>query len=504
MKNPLGNSWRTGIFKIAPGKEMHGTLLLDGPNTALHVWGRDGEGIDLQSYLSTSDGIVTGVLDDQRKVSLIRCHITGPGTNYRGGHLSLSYKIFPSYIICGNRYFSDTDEDISKISFVLDDVTALFSDTDVFGCMSSPREKLQRIMHAKDPLNKVVIGNNPWITYYTGRAEIFSVDTTVGKVVARHSPTLHLGGPKGMNIANKIFFDIEFGKACTIYRAFSQMWKVIHFLELVMGRTQDIVEILINAGVIHELESTYVYTSMFPTPQHSEGPFGITASMDPLMSAVQDSDKLTSVLSKWLEREDAWYAARSRFADGWKKNWNYDVDRLIRAANIFDLLPKDEFSINETLPDSIGVAVEETKERFRGLPEHPARTSILDALGRVGALTLKRKIHSRSQILIDRIGGMVPHIDKVIDEAVDCRNLYVHGTSPKSGLSYEEYEIEQIFLTNTLEFIFAASDLVDAEWDIENWCDSLHLGHPFARYLVEYDSAFDQLEVVFNKHKRKT
>lgn len=483
---------------------MHGTLLLDGPNTALYVWARDVEGVDLYNHLSASNGLVTGVLDDQRKVSLIGCHITGPGTNYRDGHLSLSYKMFPSYIICGNRHFSDTGEDISKISFVLDDVIALFSGTDAFGCMTNPKEKLQRMMYAKDPLKKVAIGNNPWITYYTGGAEIFSVDTTVGKVVARHSPTLHLSGPEGMNIANKIFFDIEFDRACTIGRAFSQMWKVIRFLELNMGRAQGLVEILVNAGVVRELESTYVYTNMFPTPQHSEGPFGTTASLAPLMNAVQDADKLTAVLSKWLARDSAWYAARSRFADGWQKNWDYDTDRLIRAANIFDLLPKDEFPPNEELPNNIAAAIEETRQKFKDLPKHPVCTSILNALGYARALTLRKKVHSRAQILIDRIGERIPDIDQVINEAINCRNLYVHGTSPRSGLGYMEYEQEQIFLTNTLEFVFAASDLVDAGWDIENWCDSDHLGHPFSHYLAGYGAAFNQLEAMLNQHKQKT
>lgn len=504
MKNPLGNSWRTGIFTIVPGQEMHGTLLLDGLNTALYVWGRDMEGVDLYNHLSASNGLVTGVLDDQRKVSLIGCHITGPGTSFRSGHLSFSYKIFPSYIICGDRHFSDTGEDISKISFVLDDVTALFSGTDAFGCMANPKEKLQRMVHAKDPLNKVIIGRHPWITYYTGRAEIFSVDTTVGKVVARHSPTLHLSGPEGMNIANKIFFDIEFDKACTIGRAFSQMWKVIHFLELITGRAQGLVEILINAGVVRELEGTYVYTSMFPTPQHSEGPFGTTASLAPLMSAVQDVDKLTAVLSKWLARDDAWYAARSRFADGWKKSWSYDTDRLIRAANIFDLLPKSEFPPNEEPSNNIVAAIEETRKKFNNLPKHPVCISILNALGYAKALTLRKKVHSRAQILVDRIDERIPNIDQVINEAINCRNLYVHGTSPRSGLSYKEYEQEQIFLTNTLEFIFAASDLVDAGWDIESWCSSHHLGHPFGRYLVNYDFSFGQLETVLNKHRQQT
>lgn len=469
MKNPFDNPRRSGIFTIGPDREIYGNLSLDGPNVLLHVWDRDFLNIDL----SLLDGIITGILDDQTKISLIRCHVTGPRINYRGGQASFCYTILPHYVICGDQHFSDTDENISQISFLLDDVAALFSGTDAFGAILNQREALQQLVRSEYPQREIILGDDPWIAYYTGKSEIFSSNTVFGKVSARHSPTFRLGGPEGTHIENKIFFNITFDQACKIDDAFSQMWKVAHFLGLMAGRAQNFVEIKVHAEEAdHESWGAYVYASTFAMRQPSEGIFGDTSSMDPLINAANYPDKFAQVLSKWLEKDSAWSVARLRFADGWKKNWNYDANRLVRSANIFNILPKDEFPI-------------------AGTPK------------RVGKLSLRRRICHRAQILEDKVGQRIPDLKKVINEAVKCRDLYVHGTPPRSGLSYKEYETEQIFLTNTLEFIFAASELVEAGWDIEDWCEGTYFGHPFGRYLSDYAYHFHQLQSTQDECKLK-
>ncbi|MBD8547476.1 hypothetical protein [Sphingomonas sp. CFBP 8760] len=58
-------------------------------------------------------------------------------------------------------------------------------------------------------------------------------------------------------------------------------------------------------------------------------------------------------------------------------------------------------------------------------------------------------------------------LDIVTDEAVRCRNFYVHGTP--GSFSYAEHGGVFTFLTGALEFIFAAADLVEAGWDIRKW-----------------------------------
>ena len=103
----------------------------------------------------------------------------------------------------------------------------------------------------------------------------------------------------------------------------------------------------------------------------------------------------------------------------------------------------------------------------------------------MGTLTLKRKIRFRVEVVSQLIGERVPNIDRVTDEAVNLRNRYVHGSTTR--IDYSNKPDLEIFLTDTLEFVFAASDLVDAGWNIRDWImrrPSIY--HPFGSYLESY------------------
>lgn len=73
------------------------------------------------------------------------------------------------------------------------------------------------------------------------------------------------------------------------------------------------------------------------------------------------------------------------------------------------------------------------------------------------------------------------------DAAVDLRNMCVHG-STLSSTSRERLQGPAIvFLTDTLEFVFCVSDLVESGWDIETWHrEQKSTNHPFAAYLRSY------------------
>jgi hypothetical protein len=76
--------------------------------------------------------------------------------------------------------------------------------------------------------------------------------------------------------------------------------------------------------------------------------------------------------------------------------------------------------------------------------------------------------------------------------AVKCRNFFVHGSS--SDIDYQKVEHLMPFLTDTLEFIFVASDFIDAGWDAQRWNSDAHgWGHNFARFRSEYEMALAEL-----------
>ena len=122
--------------------------------------------------------------------------------------------------------------------------------------------------------------------------------------------------------------------------------------------------------------------------------------------------------------------SRSRLSPSWC-GMDYNEDRVVRAANAFDLVPNCEFAGDISVSSDMQRAVRETRTLFKSLPVSDERDSVLGALGRVEEWNLKRKIRYRERNLIDAIGESLPELGMVTDEAVNFRNYYVHGSPPR-------------------------------------------------------------------------
>ena len=214
---------------------------------------------------------------------------------------------------------------------------------------------------------------------------------------------------------------------------------------------------------------------------------------DVLIDGCREPGKFGNLLRAWLKRDEKWLIARERFSEGWAQQQKYDGSRIVGAANMFDLLPDEGLPKDTQLPDDLASAVSESKNRFRQLPQSLKRDEVLGSLGRIKQQSLKQKIRYRSSFLTNVIGNHIPEINIVTDAAVDLRNLYVHGG--KSDQKIKKLRKHQIFLTDTLEFVFCASDLVNLGWDIEAWCQKLKVaGHPFCYYLRSYKTNLSELK----------
>ena len=135
------------------------------------------------------------------------------------------------------------------------------------------------------------------------------------------------------------------------------------------------------------------------------------------------------------------------------------------------------------------------------LPVSPERDSILNALGRIGKATLKRKVRSRAKRITDVIGDRFPDLELVVDQAINCRNYYVHGS--ETNIDYSRNTDRVTFFTDTLEFVFAASDLVESGWDIGAWSNhGTTLSHPFGQYLVTYPKELCALKELLSVHRK--
>jgi hypothetical protein len=212
-------------------------------------------------------------------------------------------------------------------------------------------------------------------------------------------------------------------------------------------------------------------------------------------------DIFTEVLRNWLERHQVWRDARGRFNNSFRRQNKYGIDRLIGSANVFDILPNSAIPPDIPLSDDLRSAKENCREIFKKLPRSPERDSILSALGRIGKTALKNKIRCRGKFIVDTVGDRFPDLSTVTDEAVNCRNHYVHGSPP--SFDYRDYSKEfdaTVFFTDTLEFIFAASDLIEAGWDIRSWSETpTSMSHPFGGYRLNYAENLRKLQSLLTK-----
>jgi hypothetical protein len=128
-------------------------------------------------------------------------------------------------------------------------------------------------------------------------------------------------------------------------------------------------------------------------------------------------------------------------------------------------------------------------------PRSPERDSVLGALGRVGKANLKHKVRHRADKILKEAAHRFPELITVTDEAVNCRNFYVHGSA--ASFDYDAHFDAATFFTDTLEFVFATSDLLESGWDIKAWSNSgTTMSHPFGRYRINYAPQLQALKAL--------
>ena len=110
----------------------------------------------------------------------------------------------------------------------------------------------------------------------------------------------------------------------------------------------------------------------------------------------------------------------------------------------------------------------------------------------MGKSSLKHKIRHRAKWVIEKADRQFPEIETVCDDAVNCRNFYVHGTEPV--FDYEANSAAKTFFTDTLEWVVAASELIEAGWNIGAWLGrGSSMSSQFARYHVNYGLGLQEL-----------
>lgn len=491
MMEKLEGSKQTGRFTVSPGKEIYGELTLAGQKTSLYL--QDGEYFDTRSLPS---GCVTGVLNDLTKVSLIHCITPATGSAGGGGGHYHFANVFPHYVIYGDHHIGPDEKMITEVHFAVDDATTLFYDFDAFGSVLDPRPFIDQIAHANALGRQIKTGPDPQILYFTGKREIFAADTVLGKVDASHSPIPDLPGPDGVRLKNRIFVTVAFNEGVVFEDAISRALTLLRYLGMLAGRPQNLLSLGLRIGAGIDVPAfLQVYWSIPPERDASREWENKPHPSDVLLDAVSDPERFSNVLASWLDRQEEWHDARLRFYNSFAQQRHYDIDRLIGSANMFDILPSSAVPPVVKLTDEVNAAKEASRKIFENLPQSPERDRILGELGRIGTSSLKHKIRHRAKFIIARTGNRFSQLPLVTDEAVNCRNHYVHGSDPRFDYN-QNFDIVGFFI-DTLEFVFAASDLMEAGWNVKAWSEAhTMMSHPFAAFRVNYPMRLQRLKAL--------
>lgn len=273
--------------------------------------------------------------------------------------------------------------------------------------------------------------------------------------------------------------------------------RLLRFLELVIGRPQNLQTIFVEVEGPNR-ETLKVHWSHRPAREEESGEGRRSPHpADMLLMPVEDPEEFCRVIQFWLKNDEERQDARGRFHSSFAMQRRYTVDRLVASANMFDILPKSAAPRDVDLSADLLKAKTDSQKIFDPLPYSYERDSVLNALGRLGKASLKHKTRHRGQIVMNAFRDRPSELPLVLDAAVDCRNHYVHGTP--SRIDYSKNSDVLAFLTNTLEFVFGASELVEAGWDIQRFAERGSTGtHPFGSYMVSYKSNLGALKALIN------
>ena len=447
MTNVTDDSPQYGIFSVSPDQRANGTLTLAGRESQLLLWS------DSPLEIPT-DATITGVLNNLTKVSLLRCNIRSEGHVAKGDQIRHKYLVSPQCVLFGSRYISDNEDVVREISFMLEHAVALFHDSDAYGTIFNISAATAMVAKINNPESSVEVTNSSWVSYYTGKKTVFTSDTVLGRVSANHTPVFTMGNDHDHGLEKGTELSIKFAEPLPVIESLHRMGRVLQFVDLVVGYPQNVSSISVHTGFDDPSHSFELYAIGYAgrNSTSEEGESGRILRTTGLIHPVDDSTGFANVLRAWLDRDVEWRTARIRLSHDWGKRF-YHYNRIIAAANVFDLLPNSVYGNKLSLASDVSAAVDASRKIFRSLPPSEERDDMPGHLGRVGGWRLKRQISSRATNIADAIGQLLPDFGTVIDEAVNLRNHYVHGTPSRIRIDQRLRLLH--FLTNSLEFIFS-------------------------------------------------
>ena len=486
-----------------------GHLQICGPDTQLKRLSSEPIGDTDKAFRDQRGFLKTGA-----KASLLGCVFLG-STEYlhEGGKHETRY--FPHCVLTGEAFLASDEATIAAVHYTFENVDCLVNALGTFGTIKPTREEFVRILAAEEERvdkiaqehgwnrsrREVQVGDQPILHYFSGRWEILQCDAGIGSVTMANRVSHKLGiRSKGTGIENEITVTLRFVTPRTVDDALSALRNVHGFFELCLGRRQrygwieaELVDERAESGD-GRIPMLDVYWSL--CNERVRGETEPTRYMDVLLSPDARPAEFSKVLTGWLDSAPVVGDARGRFGSAFHSG-AYGVDRIVGAANMFDLLPDTYVPGKKELDEPTRALVDETRARFKALPEGFARHSVLSVLGRVGSASLADKICHRADVVIEADADALAELHLPCRQAVLCRNHYVHGS--EGAFDYRVKFNEFAFLADTLEFVFAASELIELGWEYDAWRGKrFGPSHKFGRYVADFEENLRNLKRVLS------
>lgn len=471
-----------GNFKLGEAGEAIAQLSIAGSNSELVLstsFAVDMESLPHELYGRSTKG---------EAISCIGCIPRGQTNTIRGAESSFtSSTLFPHYVVIGREWIDQRAADINSISFTTEELGAIVGDRLAFGWMFPKREDLKAMIGN----SREEIFDGAQVAYFNGKTTIAELETDLGRISIFNSPSGGSGTAHGVGIKNIVRINVDMSEPVTLDEAATRILVILRFLTMLSGRHQTAHQFSARKFSQDEFSSSdTVHVCMARASSEEKLPTSLRFDL-PLDAATRTAE-FCDVMSSWIARDRERLPARVQHANSIEYGNRYTTNRLVAAANMFDLLPKEDCPQPPELPTDLLAAARQARQIFRDLPVSPQRNSMLQALSRLGSSTLTSKVKHRGELLLHSLQPWFPELLQVLTLAVKCRNYFVHGAD---DLDYGKVYPFLPFLTQALEFTFSVSELIACGWDVERWSTARHtMSHSFTEFRASYLETIKALE----------
>lgn len=426
-----------------------------------------------QSF-SFQSNVIHGHLEDGRSISLLNCIPLLATTRNRGTDEGKSWgdykqKFFPNLITLGNGFIDRDNTKILSVDFDVTDLDSIFYDFGITGMVWPAKEALKTLRRTGALRHHKLTDfkKDSFLHFGTGKRQIFQVNTIIGKLSAQHVPEFtFLTGPNQYRYLNHPKMRIVFNEEVLIWEAINRIGVVREFLQIIASTPQYIRSI--NMECKNKGKKTFhaeVYDPNTPDPETT--PKAEVHPGDVLIRGAAQPSYFCNVMENWIKRSEPRRLSRHMFARCHEMHNRYDYNRLVEAANCFDVLPKEDTGTAAAFSKEARDLTSDFRRKIKSLSSQKEKEIIRSRIAYLLSKDLKSKIAHRASIVESKLSPRLDGLTDVTRLAVGARNYFSHGSASKT--KKEKIRDKYSMLTEALEFVYAISELIECGWDPIPW-----------------------------------